>query len=381
MQSGLFLFGLWSRRISIMSAVIFVLTVSCVSSDAPASQTVNNQPIGQVVDVSITIAGDGSPLISYQEGTKLKVAYCADSACSDARITTIDDGLSNEIVTGSDGFGLIAYISGNQRVANVQLLKVAHCETMDCTQVAASTVEAARSAAVTIAADGLPLIGFISMRNELKVAHCNDIACSDFTISTVAINQRAVSVAMTTGVDGLGFIVSSHDPTDQTHRVTRCSIADCSAASTISLNSAGAVRSVTTDNDGVPVFTYNNDEQLWVVHCSSVMCNESIASNLMVSGNVSQTSSITIGNDGAALVSYFDKDENELRVAHCTDARCTSASYRTVESEGRVGYNNAITTVPEGLGLIAYSSEFGLKVALCSDEACTTQRIRTVVAQ
>jgi predicted regulator of Ras-like GTPase activity (Roadblock/LC7/MglB family) len=381
MQSGPLLFRLWSRRISIMSAAIFVLNVSCVSGDAPASQPANNQPVGQVVDVSITIAGDGSPLISYQEGTKLKVAYCADSACSDARITTIDDGLSNEIVTGSDGFGLIAYISGNQRVANVQLLKVAHCETVDCTQSSATTIEAARSAAVTIGADGLPLLGFISMRNELKVAHCNDIACSDFTISTVAINQRAVSVAMTTGTDGLGFIVSSHDPNDHSQRVTRCSSADCSAASTISLDSAGAVRSVTIDGDGVPVFTYNNDGQLWVVHCGSVMCNESVESNLMVSGSVSQASSITIGNDGAGLVSYFDQDKNELRVAHCADARCSSASYGVVESEGRVGHSNAITTVPEGFGLIAYSSGSGLKVALCSDEACSTQRIRNVVAQ
>jgi hypothetical protein len=364
-----------------MLAVFSTLATSCVGDDAPASQPADNQPKGQVVDVSIAIAGDGSPLISYQEGTKLKVAYCADSTCSDARITTIDDGLSNKIVTGADGFGLVAYVSGNPLVVNVQLLKVAHCETVDCTQSSATTIEAARSAAVTIGADGLPLLGFISMRNELKVAHCNDIACSDFMISTVSINQRAVSVAMTTSMDGLGFIVSSHDPNDQSQRVTRCSSADCSAASPISLNSAGAVRLVTTNDDGVPVFTYNNDGQLWVVHCGSATCNESIESNLMVSGSVSQASSITIGKDGAGLVSYFDQDKNELRVAHCADATCSSANYGVVESEGRVGHSNAITTVPEGFGLTAYSSESGLRVTLCSDEACTTQRIRNVVAQ
>ena len=119
-------------------------------------------------DISVTVVSDGSPLISYQEGTKFKVVYCADSACSDSRITIVDDGLANEIVTGSDGLGLIVYISGNPNIRDIRLLKVAHCETINCRELSSSTIEASMSGSVTIGGDGLPLIAFLSTRNELK---------------------------------------------------------------------------------------------------------------------------------------------------------------------------------------------------------------------
>lgn len=168
------------------------------------------------------------------------------------------------------------------------------------------------------------------------MAHCNDLACSDVSISTVSLNERTVAVAATTGRDGLGFIVSSHGPTAESQSVTRCSNADCSAASTFSLEFAGTVHSVAINHDGVPLYTYRAAGALRVVYCGSVTCTASTECDLIVGEQLAQESSITIGEDGLALISYFDQDAGDLRVAHCSDAECTTVTNAMVDSEGRV---------------------------------------------
>ena len=40
------------------------------------------------------------------------------------------------------------------------------------------------------------------------------------------------------------------------------------------------------------------------------------------SGNVGQYSSVTIGTDGLALISYYDATNGDLKVAHCSDLFC-----------------------------------------------------------
>ena len=40
------------------------------------------------------------------------------------------------------------------------------------------------------------------------------------------------------------------------------------------------------------------------------------------SGNVGQYSSVTIGTDGLALISYYDATNADLKVAHCSNLFC-----------------------------------------------------------
>jgi hypothetical protein len=40
------------------------------------------------------------------------------------------------------------------------------------------------------------------------------------------------------------------------------------------------------------------------------------------SGNVGRFSSVTIGADGLAIISYFDATNADLKVAHCSDLFC-----------------------------------------------------------
>jgi len=90
--------------------------------------------IDQGVRTSMTIGGDHRGVISYYDpaSSDLKVAHCADAACTSATIAVVDHagtvGRFSSIATGADGFGLIAYHDSTKRD-----LKVAHCGNAACT--------------------------------------------------------------------------------------------------------------------------------------------------------------------------------------------------------------------------------------------------------
>jgi len=131
---------------------------------------------------SLTIGGDGLGLISYQDSpgdpnpnTRMKVAHCRNTACTSARLSTMDIVKSDNgatggysqtgIATGNNGLGLVAYYDGG---AN-QRLKVAACTNPDCVTSVKSVVDTAADpanqllggdASVTFGRDGLALISY-----------------------------------------------------------------------------------------------------------------------------------------------------------------------------------------------------------------------------
>ena len=47
---------------------------------------------------------------------------------------------------------------------------------------------------------------------------------------------------------------------------------------------------------------------------------------LDTTGNVGESTSITIGADGLGLISYYDGSNGDLKVAHCANTACTSTT-------------------------------------------------------
>jgi hypothetical protein len=89
-------------------------------------------------------------------------------------------------------------------------------------------------------------------------------------------------------------------------------------------------------------------------------------------GSVGQYSSVAIGTDGLALISYYDATNGDLKVAHCADLACTAAALTMVDSAGSVGQYSSVTIGADGLALISYYDETNgdLKVAHCSNLLC-----------
>ena len=112
-----------------------------------------------------------------------------------AGLTTLDSvgsiGMQTSATIGADGLGLISYYDQ----ANGDL-KVAHCANAACTSATKSTVDSAGtvgyySSSVAIGADGLGLISYYDFTNlHLKVAHCDNAACTSATLSTLDSSRQ-----------------------------------------------------------------------------------------------------------------------------------------------------------------------------------------------
>jgi preprotein translocase subunit Sec61beta len=336
-------------------------------------------------DPSVTIGADGLGLISYYDGSAgdLKVAHCADIGCTRAFSVTLDStanvGLLTAITIGADGLGLISYFDSTSSD-----LKVAHCADVGCTRAISSTLDSAGSvgydSSITIGPGGLGLISYQDgTANDLKVARCNDVACTSATIATLdAVNATGYYTSITIGTDGLGLI-SYWDGTATDLKVAHCDDPACSAATITTLDGAtsnvGAFTSITIGDDGLGLISYYDatNTALKVAHCTDVACTSATTYTLDEPDTVGQHTEITIGPDGKGLISYYDATNTALKVAHCTDTACSSATVSVIDGADNVGQYPSLAIGPDGLALISYFSSTGsnLKTAHCSNALCS----------
>ena len=159
---------------------------------------------------SIAIGVDGLPLISYHDFHHLKVAHCANIACTSAAITTLEEcqcELFTSVTIGAHGLGLIAYTG-----RSVGFIQVAHCLDVACSSATTATIGepddfAFNQASITVGSDGFGLISFVDPKGLLpKVAHCENVACSSATVTDVDTNNFREGSSITIGGDGLGLM-------------------------------------------------------------------------------------------------------------------------------------------------------------------------------
>ncbi len=64
-------------------------------------------------------------------------------------------------------------------------------------------------------------------------------------------------------------------------------------------------------------------EGIKIARCSNVQCGEGITKTVDKEGSVGNFASITIGEDGLPLISYFDASSTgALKVTHCSKPSC-----------------------------------------------------------
>ncbi len=87
--------------------------------------------------------------------------------------------------------------------------------------------------------------------------------------------------------------------------------------------------------------------------------------------------SIAIGLDGLPRISYTDSAMN-LKLARCTNTDCTTKNITTVDSNAR--YHSSISIGSDGFARISYINHlsYNLKFARCTNEDCSTKNITTL---
>src|SRR5207244_2401407 len=300
----------------------------------------------------------------------LKVAHCSNLTCTSATLTTVDRagdvGQYSSVTIGADGLGLISYFDATNAD-----LKVAHCSNLTCTSAILTTVDRAgdvgQYSSVTIGADGLGLISYFDATNaDLKVAHCSDLSCTSSTLTTLTFLQSEDNdgqFASVTSAGGRG-VISYYDSTDQILKLALCPDLACTEPTiTTTPDRAGNVgqySSLTIGADSLALISYYDatNGDLKVAHCSDSACTAATRTTLQgAANNVGAPSSMIMGADGFGLISYYDTTDGDLKVAHCSNLACTAATRTTLQSGGEVGQYSYVTIGTESLRLTSYVDE------------------------
>jgi len=288
---------------------------------------------------SIAIGVDGNPVISYRDFTAgdLRVAKCANPACTSATLTTIDSagntGVFTSIAIGVDGNPIISYWD-----LTAEDLRVAKCANPACTGAATlTTIDSANNTglnpSIAIGVDGNPIISYWDLTaGDLRVAKCANPACTgSATITTIdSTGDTGQDTSIAIGVDG-NPIISYYDATAEDLRVAKCANPACTAATPVTVDStftAGLATSIAIGVDGNPIISYNDGVgDLRVAKCANPACTAGTATLTTV--DTGQYTSIAIGVDGNPIISYYDFTTDDLRVAQCDNWFCATVRTRS----------------------------------------------------
>ncbi len=345
--------------------------------------------------LSITMGADGLPVISYHDTTagSLKVAKCANVACTGAAsISVVDDpanivGTNTSIAIGVDGLPVISY-----RDQSANALKVAKCANAACTGSASiTTVDdptnlVGQHTTIRIGNDGLPVISYRDFTAQsIKVAKCANAACTA-TSSITTVDDPATSIgisaSMAIGADGAP-VISYRDDAAQALRVAKCANAACTGTATITIvddpaNNVGSATSIAIGADGLPVISYRDTTvgAFRVAKCSDAAC--ALPATVTILDDTSSDNgfwtSIAIAADGLPVIAYSDATAGALKVAKCANAACTGTPIITTVDDpaNSVGRYPDIVIGADGLPVIAYldMTADALKVVKCGTRSC-----------
>ena len=321
------------------------------------------------------------PFTVYMEG---EIAYKKKPPNT---ITLLDDtspdvGRSNSIAIGSDGLPVIAYFD----LSN-QLLKVAKCKNVRCSSAIISTVGAARGyGSLAIGSDGLPVISYAAPESQsLLVAKCNDMACSGGDEYINVVDERSSgrnSIAI--GADGLPVI--SYHGYDNKLLVAKCNDPACSGGDeTIStLNDpsphTGGQSSIAVPEDGLPVISYKQltgapiPSYLMVAKCNDAACSgadETISQVAQTGIAMFESTAITLAEDGLPLIAFNDTGEGTIIVIKCNDPACSGGDeVENLIDEFTGSQFVSVAVGADGRPVLAFNGTM-LVVARCHDPACT----------
>lgn len=136
---------------------------------------------------ALAIGADGLPVIAYVDYTNrtLKAAKCGNAACTDGNVYTVVDpagtpGRTLSITVAPDGLPVISYQDDTKKDLMVAKCGNAECSANNTIVVleASPTVILGQYSSITIGMDGLPLVAYNDgTGRDLKVAKCANAFC------------------------------------------------------------------------------------------------------------------------------------------------------------------------------------------------------------
>ena len=262
----------------------------CLNPACSGPSTITTLDAGGVVGyyASLALGTDGLPVIGYYDVTNLdlKVAKCLNPACTATpTLTTVDApgdvGANASLGVREDGIPVISYADATNGD-----LKVAACANPACTGSAVvTTVDSSGNAgyqtSLAIAADGNPIIAYFDgINGDLRVSHCVNPNCTGVSVSTAVDTLGSVGAFNSIAVTPQGLPVIAYlDTIASDLRVAACGTIDCTGAASLvtleSVASVGYYTSIAIGADGLPIIGHQDvtNADLRVVKCATMTCS------------------------------------------------------------------------------------------------------------
>ena len=293
-------------------------------------------------------------------------------------------GTSTSIAIGVDGLPIISYY--NSTIDDLKIVKCLNqsCSSFDTPSTLDSAGDVGRDLSIAIGVDGFPIISYYDFTNrDLKIVKCLNQSCSSFDIPRTLDSTGDVgsNTSIAIGIDGFP-IISYNDFTNGYLKIVRCLNQSCSSNNTPGiLDSAGGVgrdTSIAIGSDGFAIISYYDytNRDLKVAKCLNQICTSSTSSRTLDSVDfVGTYTSIAIGADGFPIISYYDSTNRDLKVVKCLNQSCSSSpTPRTLDTAGDVGASTSIVIGADGFPIISYydGTNYDLKIVKCRNQTCSS---------
>lgn len=286
-------------------------------------------------------------------------AHTSDSA-TPVRLGATASIHSPSVTLGADGLTLIAFLTGANE------LKVAKCLDDACIAPSVSTLSKRANSfgttSIAVGNDGLAVIAFTDPSERLSVAHCGNSACSSARVTTVddGTFSPIYSPRITVGSNGpiiVGAVTAS--PFTSQLVLRACADPSCKTSSTRILdpNSHRNAFAVTTNRRGFPLVAYvralPDHKELVVTDCGDQTCDPTKATSVPIDASpvvstIDMPMGVSVQQGGDSLGLIAYYDGVSLKAIHCVIDPCAVATTSVLSASAASGPSLAIGTDDNG---------------------------------
>ena len=393
--------------------------------------------------VGIQIASDDFPVISYYDDNpwSLKVYKCtastATNPCSAGGFQPVvtpiggfdtgpyDMNKSSLILSPTTGFPIISY--STDPGTGAKQVEVVRCGNANCSTIASGPnfigthcdivaygsncnyEDFAETASIAMSTtDNKPVILYNYFQyGKWKIAKCGDESCSANNIVT-PINSFGDALYDIAVPSDTGFPVMSCYDYLGGLTACKCHSTACSSggvcqltygandgrmlitgsgntvvsppAPMVTIHPNGSYVSMAKSNDGYPIISFKDRDanQLRAIKCKNNDCS-SRDNNLLLTlpaSNFPYSSIAVTPALGYPIVSYYEVSGQDLWIIKCTSTNCltVSAPLRIQSTSGtnNAGQNNKMMIGSDGLPIVAYEFNGDIAVIHCGNDSCTS---------
>lgn len=150
-----------------------------------------------------------------------------------------------------------------------------------------------------------------------------------------------------------------------------------------SIGDVGTYTSLAMGSDGFARISYidGTNDDLKFARCTNNSCTSANLAIVDSAGSVDEVTSLTLGSDGFGRISYYHDGNDDLKFTQCTNADCSSANVRVIDATSNMGDFSSIQMGLDGFPRIGYwyDSSGDVKYAKCNNAACSSATLTSVV--